>query len=152
MRRVLAATAAATLIVAAAACGDDGGGSAAAPDDEVIEITMVDNAYEPSEVEVPAGEQVSFRFVNDGAAMHEAYAGDEAMQAEHEATMQEQVEMGEAEGMDHGGEHGDADVLEVDAGEDGELTYTFDEPGDYLIGCHEPGHYDDGMRMHVTVV
>jgi uncharacterized cupredoxin-like copper-binding protein len=153
MRRLFALTLIATLAVVGAACGDDDeGASGAGADGEVIEIDMVDNAYAPSEVEVPAGEEVTFRFANTGTLMHEAYIGDDAMQAEHEATMQEQAEMGDMGGTSHGSEHGDADVLEVESGEDGDLTYTFDEPGDYVIGCHQPGHYDDGMKMRVTAV
>ena len=150
MRRLLARSLFAMLIVMAAACGadDDEGSTAGAPDD-TIEVEMVDNAFEPAEVEVAAGEEVTFVFDNDGAALHEAYVGDEAAQAEHVATMRTQEADGDGE--EHGGGHGDAEVLEVEPGADGELTHTFDEPGEYLLGCHQPGHYEDGMKMRVTV-
>jgi uncharacterized cupredoxin-like copper-binding protein len=36
-------------------------------------------------------------------------------------------------------------------GESGELTHTFDEAGTIEIGCHQPGHYDAGMRVNITV-
>jgi uncharacterized cupredoxin-like copper-binding protein len=32
------------------------------------------------------------------------------------------------------------------------LTYTFDGPGPYAFACHEPGHYEAGMRGTITVV
>ena len=36
-------------------------------------------------------------------------------------------------------------------GETGEFTYTFDAPGELVIGCHEPGHYFGGMVGRITV-
>jgi uncharacterized cupredoxin-like copper-binding protein len=39
----------------------------------------------------------------------------------------------------------------VEPGESKDLVYIFDAPGKVLIGCHEPGHYDDGMKATVTV-
>jgi len=36
-------------------------------------------------------------------------------------------------------------------GETAELTWRFDESGDLLFGCHEPGHYDGGMVGQITV-
>jgi uncharacterized cupredoxin-like copper-binding protein len=146
MRRLLALTLIATLAVTGVACGDDDEGSNAAGPEETIEVGMVDNAYEPAEVEATAGEEVTFVFDNGGAAVHEAYVGDEAAQEEHAMAM-----AAAEEGDEHGGGHGDAEVLEVEPGDDGRLTYTFEEPGEYLIGCHQPGHYEDGMKLQVTV-
>jgi uncharacterized cupredoxin-like copper-binding protein len=60
--------------------------------------------------------------------------------------------MAEAPEDAHGGGHGGGDAVEVEPGDDGELTYRFEEPGEYRIGCHQPGHYEDGMRMRVTAV
>lgn len=109
---------------------------------------MVDDAYEPTEVEVAAGGEVAFVFDNGGTALHEAYIGDEATQEKHAMTMAEAEESGETE---HGGGHGDAEVLEVEAGDDDRLSHTFEQPGEYLIGCHQPGHYEDGMKLRMTV-
>jgi uncharacterized cupredoxin-like copper-binding protein len=39
----------------------------------------------------------------------------------------------------------------VAPGDTGELTYTFDEAGPLEVGCHEPGHYDAGMKIAVNV-
>jgi uncharacterized cupredoxin-like copper-binding protein len=145
MRRLLALSLITVLAVAATACGADDEDNAAPPED-AIEIEMVDNAYEPDAVEVAAGEEVTFVFENSGGALHEAYVGDEGAQEEHAEVM------ASGEEMEHGGGHDGADeAVEVVPGSDGQLTYTFDEPGEYLIGCHQPGHYEDGMRMRVTV-
>lgn len=154
MRRLFALTLLATLIVVGVACGDDDEGNSASPPEDTLEIEMVDNAFEPADVEVAAGEEVTFRFENRGAALHEAFVGDEAAQAEHGSTMADGQGNGseEMEGMDHGsGEDGDGEVIEVEPGEDGMLSYTFEAPGEYLIGCHQPGHYEDGMKLQVTV-
>lgn len=32
------------------------------------------------------------------------------------------------------------------------LTYTFDGPGPYAFACHEPSHYEAGMRGTITLV
>lgn len=43
----------------------------------------------------------------------------------------------------------DPNAMTVPAGETHELTRTFTEAGDILMGCHVPGHYAAGMRgMH----
>jgi uncharacterized cupredoxin-like copper-binding protein len=31
------------------------------------------------------------------------------------------------------------------------LTFTFEEPGEALAGCHESGHYAAGMKVAITV-
>ena len=134
---------AAALALFAAACGGDDDDTSAADGTRTIEIEMMDIEYSPDEIEVAAGETIRFVFDNTGAVAHDAFVGDEDAQADHED------EMGEDEGgMDHGA---DDDGVTVDPGEVGELSYTFDEPGTFLIGCHQPGHYDAGMIVTVDV-
>ena len=128
------------------ACGGDDAGEEGASSDDVrtIDVEMVDLAYAPSEVEVEAGETVRFVFANNGEALHEAFVGDAAAQDDHAEEMGDGGEMGMEE-MEEG-----VDV-EVEPGETGELTYTFDDPGEVQIGCHQPGHYEAGMVMDVAV-
>ncbi len=57
----------------------------------------------------------------------------------------------DANGMDAMGTEAEGDGITVDPDESGELTYTFDQLGTIEIGCHQPGHYDAGMRVTVTV-
>ena len=33
-----------------------------------------------------------------------------------------------------------------------QLEHTFDEPGKAIVGCHQLGHYEDGVRLTVEVV
>ncbi len=50
------------------------------------------------------------------------------------------------------GDHGDTPTLILDAGASGDLLVAFEEPGDFLIGCHIPGHWESGMRASISVV
>ena len=137
-----------TIALVAVGCGNDDTESGGAGP-KLVEVAMVDIAFEPDQVTVPAGEEVTFRFTNEGAIVHEATIG---TAEEQEAHAQEMAETGDHEGME-GMDHGGADdpSLTLDPGESGELTHVFAEPGEYLIGCHEPGHYEGGMVIAVTV-
>jgi uncharacterized cupredoxin-like copper-binding protein len=147
--RVLVAVLAALAPVAAACGGDDdsdasGDGTNA---DRTIELDMSDTEFDPESIEVNQGETVRFVFTNTGKVDHDAFIGDKDAQADHEA------EMRAAEEEEHGGGHGEEaeDAVTVEPDEAGELTYTFDESGSLEIGCHQPGHYADGMKVDVTV-
>ena len=48
--------------------------------------------------------------------------------------------------------HGHDNALSLKAGESGSLRMTFAEAGSLLIGCHEPGHDNAGMKATLTVV
>jgi uncharacterized cupredoxin-like copper-binding protein len=65
--------------------------------------------------------------------------GDEAYLDMHEADMDDadMMEMGNA--------------VTVAPGETKELTWRFDDVGEVLYGCHEPGHYTGGMVGSVEV-
>lgn len=145
-----------TLVVALAACGDDGAQPTGAPADgpRTIEITMVDIAYEPTELDVAVGETVTFVFRNDGAVRHEAVFGTLAEQEAHHAEMEEMD--GDHDAMDMGSmadgtEMTESPILVVEPGETVELNHTFDTAGPTMIGCHEPGHWEAGMKIDIDV-
>lgn len=116
----------------------------AASADRVVEIDALDAfAFDPDEITVEAGETVTFRVTNTGAIPHDFTLGDEAMQDEHEAEM---AEMGGEMEM-----HDEPNLLALEPGETKELTWHFTQAGEILIGCHQPGHYDAGMKATVTV-
>ncbi len=144
----IAPLALAGLLVTAAACGADEPDAAPTDGSEgTVEVRMVDIAYEPTSIEVAAGETVRFVFTNEGNVAHDAFIGDETAQADHDSEMRSMDGMKEGE-MDH---PDDDDGITVPPGETAELAYTFDEPGPLLIGCHEPGHYEAGMVIDVDV-
>ena len=123
--------------------------TAAAPADgaTVIEVAMTDMAFTPTVVAVNAGETVRFRFRNDGQAIHEAVIGDAAFQQEH---ADEMAAMGSSGNMHHGTSDEPAPLV-VQPGETGELTYTASSAGSLLIGCHQPGHWEAGMKASIDV-
>lgn len=147
-RYVPAVVALATLTIA---CGNTDSGNASgspdggpeAPAGSVVDVVMHDIRFDPSTLTLPVGETISFRFTNNGRITHDAFVGDLAAQQEHEAQMAH---------AGHGGGHADdADAVTVEPGEQGELSHTFTEPGEYEVGCHQPGHYAAGMKIIVTV-
>ena len=141
------------LAVGAVACGDGDTGDVSGSTAEVVTVNMIDNAFRPSKIEVKAGEEITFRFRNDGK-VHEAVVGNAEEQAEHEAEMNGKAADAEDDGgmttMEHDGS--DDEALSLAPGETGELTHTFEEAGELRIGCHEPDHYEAGMKIAVTVV
>lgn len=147
---------------AVAACGDDddtAAGTESAP--RTIEIDMLDIEFAPDSVEVADGETVKFVFHNEGAIAHDAFIGDEDAQSEHEEEMRsmdsgdvgdEMDDMGDE--MEEHGLHamlGDEPAITVPVGETGDITYTFHAGDDVVIGCHQQGHYEAGMKIAVSI-
>ena len=135
------------LLLSACAGGDSEGGSENAAPTRTIPIEMTDIAFSPSAVTVKKGEEVRFVFTNKGAVQHDAFVGSEVEQSAHEAQMAAGDE--EMEGMHHGDSVESA--VTVQPGESEEIVTTFASRGEQIIGCHEPGHYDAGMKVAVTV-
>ena len=106
-----------------------------------VEVRTTDELrFEPAEISASVGETVRFEVTNDGSTVHEFLIGDEAAQDESAAEM--------AEG---GGHHEtDAGVI-VEPGETETFEYSFEETGELLAGCHEPGHYEGGMVASISV-
>lgn len=114
----------------------------AAPLAGEITVVMSDAMrFSPNPITVKAGEAVTFLVRNEGLIVHEFVVGTEEEQSGHAADMAEG-------GMSHA--HGNA--LSLKAGETGSLTMTFAEARSLLLGCHEPGHYEAGMKATLTVV
>jgi uncharacterized cupredoxin-like copper-binding protein len=132
--------------------GDDAGAEGGGPASDVgepadpseatrtIEVEAFDMAFDPDQVEVAAGEVVTFVVTNTGEAVHEFVLGDAAMQAEHAHQM-----------ADDGHAHDDPNAISLAPGETKELTWRFVEAGTVEYGCHEPGHYEAGMHGEMTI-
>jgi uncharacterized cupredoxin-like copper-binding protein len=130
MTRVLAV--AACLLLAASACSPD------APSDRTVEVGIRFSRFQPDHFEFPAGTTVTFVVDNEDPIDHEFLIGDEEVQRVHE----------EGTEAHHGAKPGE---ISIPAGETRSTTYTFDEPGTLLVGCHLPGHYDFGMNGVIEV-
>jgi len=106
-----------------------------------IVVTLSDQMrIEPAMMTVRSGEPVTFVVTNGGQIAHEFYLGDEAAQA----ALDQEMAVG---GMAHDQESG----IGLEPGETKELTYTFASPGQWLAGCHVPGHYASGMKAAITI-
>lgn len=154
--RALLAASAVGLMVPAASCGGDHGTAPATGAIRSIAVTMTDNAFRPAEVRASKGETVRFTFTNRGTVDHEAILGDDHVQSEHHEQMTRSTgTTGSADhedpGTDHHGGDTDGGAVTVAPGAVGELTHTFTESGTLLLGCHEPGHWEAGMKADVIV-
>ncbi len=111
--------------------------------DRTIEIAQFDTlAFQPSSIAVAVGETVMFEVTNEGKAVHEFVLGDDNLQDEHEMEM---VDMG---GVSMGDE---PNAITLDPGESETLVWSFTEAGSFKFGCHEPGHYAQGMVGAIQV-
>lgn len=120
-----------------------GGPAASAEASRTIKVTARDSmAFEPVSIHVSAGEVVTFVVTNAGLSAHEFTLGDEAMQREHADAMSH---------MPPGMHHELPNSLTLAAGDTKQLTWRFGAAGTLEYACHEPGHYDDGMRGPITV-
>lgn len=119
-----------------------GGSSTVSGDIRTVQVKMTDALrFEPAEFTFQAGETVRFEVTNAGQIVHEFLIGDEAAQEDFE------TEMSDGSGMAHDMGPG----VSVEPGETETYQYTFSEPGELLAGCHEPGHYDGGMKATIRV-
>jgi uncharacterized cupredoxin-like copper-binding protein len=117
-----------------------------------VRVMMNDRfRYRPDAIMVRAGRRVTFAVTNLGQLPHEFVLGDRATQLAHERQM-------EAASGDHAHSHGGGHTapssggLTVPPGQTRQLTWTFDEPGIVLYGCHVLGHWAAGMRGTIVVV
>lgn len=143
------------LALSVAGCATDGSDRTERGATRTVEVVMRDNTFRPDRIDVRRGEEVTFRFVNNGRLVHEAFLGDSQAQEQHAAEM--------AEGDDHGGASPDGhaghltgqeteqEMVTVRPGEEAALYRRFDEAGTVIIGCHQPGHWEAGMRATVEV-
>jgi uncharacterized cupredoxin-like copper-binding protein len=122
--------------------------------DDPVEVVMNDRfRYRPAAIMVRAGRRVTFAVTNVGKLPHEFILGDRATQLDHERQMQAAT-TGTGHVHDHAAHGGPAatGALTVPPGQTRRLTWTFDEPGTVLFGCHVLGHWAAGMKGTIVVV
>jgi uncharacterized cupredoxin-like copper-binding protein len=108
-----------------------------------VRVTTLDTmAFEPSRIDASAGDMVTFVVTNAGQAVHEFTLGDAAAQQQHAEAMAR---------MGGGMAHDEPNSVTLRPGETKQLTWRFGDSGTLEYGCHEPGHYQSGMRGQITV-
>jgi uncharacterized cupredoxin-like copper-binding protein len=101
-------------------------------------VDMIEFTFTPSEVVVPAGQEITITANNNGAVVHEFVI----------------MKLGETVGEDFGDEDEDNISWEVEVDPAGSKTVTFtapSEPGTYQVVCGTEGHYIAGMVGSLTV-
>lgn len=137
--RSLAAVAVTVLLLAACS-----GGTGGRSEIRSVAVRMSDEMrYEPSEFDFFAGETVRFEVTNAGSVRHEFFVGDVSAQEEHAADMRDMDGAGTA--------HEEPNGVSVEPGQTDTLEMTFDDAGEFQVGCHEPGHYQAGMAADITI-
>lgn len=115
-----------------------------------VTIVAADSEFNPTVVQVKAGETVRFLVRNDGKLVHELTIGTKAMQAEHQSEMLGFAVSGaiEADRIDRAklGTHDHGNNVLLEPGQSGEIVWTFAKATDLEFGCNIPGHYESGMK------
>ena len=88
--------------------------------------------FSPSDVRVAAGETITFLVTVMGPLQHEFKVGPAAAVDADAPTAPEIAGLG---------------MMQT-----GSLTYTFSSVGPFAFACHEPGHFEAGMRGTITIV
>lgn len=146
----LAVSAAVVLLLSA--CGGTGSTPGTVENPRDVAITMTDGLrFDPDRIRVEAGETIRFRVSNPTSIEHELLIADQHGQAERGEEMMDRGAMHGEEMMDGAEMHGADNGVSLAPGESKELTMTFMEPGELLMGCHVDGHYEAGMSGVVTV-
>jgi uncharacterized cupredoxin-like copper-binding protein len=165
-----------------AACGQgeetqpDDGTETTASTADTIEITMTDYAYQPSDVTVPAGQEVTLQFTNAGSVEHYFVVGDtidtdqdgfeqnlfsgvsitKTKQAEGHGDEEHEDEEHEDEEHEEDEAHHENE-FELPPGGSGAMTFTLpaSKVGTYTIACFETTggqkHHEMGMEGTLTV-
>lgn len=120
-------------ILAAVACGSDAPVVQSVSPGDTVAVDMLQNSYSVDEVRLSQPGRIVFAFDNADRAGHEAFIG----------TAEEQERFAELED--------ESNSLELGRYQQGELEYTFDSAGTYVVGCHIARHYENGMLFTVVV-
>ncbi|HEX2373815.1 MAG TPA: plastocyanin/azurin family copper-binding protein [Actinomycetota bacterium] len=118
-----------------------------------VRVVMNDRfRYRPAAIMVRAGRRVTFAVTNAGKLPHEFVLGDRATQLDHERRMQTAPTGAHVHGPSTHPAQGATGALTVPPGETRRLSWTFDEPGIVLYGCHVLGHWSAGMKGTIVVL
>ncbi|SEP00965.1 cupredoxin domain-containing protein [Nitrosovibrio sp. Nv6] len=151
MKQLLIASALTMSLISTGALAEEISDSVGSPGDpsqvsRTVEITMVENRFKPSEINVKQGETIKFVLKNNGKKKHEMMIGTPEEIDKHGKMMKKFPDR----------EHPDEpNMITVNPGETGELVWHFTEAGTVSFACPLPGHFKGmnfpGMKGTITV-
>jgi uncharacterized cupredoxin-like copper-binding protein len=101
----------------------------------VVWMNMDDTLkFMPDSVAIAKGETIRFVLTNSGTVVHEFAVGDAA-----------KVDADDIDGV------AVKEADELDAGSTHALDFTFDGSGPFGYACHEPGHFEAGMKGSIVL-
>ena len=110
--------------------------------DRRIDVQMDDRMrFEPSSIDVKAGETVRFHVSNTGDQPHEMVIGEIEDLKAHAKAMRQHPGMS----------HDEPNMIQLDAGESGNLVWRFTQAGQIDFACLLPGHLEAGMKGQIDV-
>ena len=124
------------------ATGTDGQPGNPAEAKRTVRVTMRDDVFDVTSIQVKAGETVRFVIRNDGTEPHEFSIASHQEQLEHRAMMKQMPTM----------RHEDPNVVTVDAGQAKEIVWRFGRDQDVEFACNIPGHAERGMTGKFRVM
>jgi len=113
--------------------------------DRVVKVDMKNMRFNPTQINVKAGETIRFVVTNSDAIDHEFVIGDAAFQTEHRKEMAEMTQLG------HVMSHIDRNAISIGPGQTKNLIWKFSHPGKFEIDCNVAGHFEAGMSGVVDV-
>jgi uncharacterized cupredoxin-like copper-binding protein len=104
-----------------------------------INLTMTDFQFQPNAFTVPAGQEISLNASNSGAVVHSFVIMKQGQSAGTEFNDEDQPNV--------------YWQVEIQPGGSTETSFTApQEPGEYEVVCHVPGHVQAGMVGKLDVV
>jgi len=121
--------------------------------DRVIEVSMDEMRYEPSQVSVKEGETIKFVVRNDGNLVHEFNLGTKEMWKGHRKEMKNMLKSGmmtmkkldHTKMMEGGMMHDEGNSALLEPGQTAEVVWTFSDATEMGFACNVPGHREGGM-------
>jgi uncharacterized cupredoxin-like copper-binding protein len=111
-----------------------------------VRVTISGLHFVPDRFEARVGETIRFIVSNPTNLPHELFIGTMAEQLAHHQEVMKQSPAEQVQLMQHTG-YG----IYLMAQDSGEFVYYFSQPGDVVMGCHVPGHWEGGMMAIVSV-
>lgn len=117
--------------------GKAGAGSGtpeASTGEQTVQVSLNEMTITASLTTFTVGQPYTFVVTNAGQVEHE-------MVIEHRGDVDKPMEVNGQE----------SEAADVDPGQTTTLIWTFTEPGEYQLACHEPDHYEAGMVIPIEV-